>query len=433
MSSAFFIVPGNHDVDRSSLRNPLNRLLHDELRRNWSYLDEAIEHPDTAATLVRKFENYASFVKGYGAAETTAEAPWWSRRILTALGEVVLVGLNTALLSTDDSDSNRTLALGKKVLHQAIQAQPETLLCVVLQHHPPEWLADGSELRAWLKARPHLMFSGHVHEQAGAIGASFGGGGLIEIAAGAAHGESEGEHGYTWLMLGTSGLQFLPRVWSRSRKSFVPDKNNFDGMDEGGRLLRASSDLPLPIRRWLATTRPVVLQPEAEAQRSQTADATNSFRQRVAALLRLRGHAVEDGQADRTDAPLTVIETSGLLPRQLAVFCIESSEPIDRRAYERMASRLNHLRASSRVPLGGMLISSVGFAKGLAEEAVERDLRLVRISELEQGLIDFKPYLAHLLNEFEGYADLAHFIEPKLVRENRELPERKHQRSLRSG
>jgi hypothetical protein len=426
-----FPVPGNHDVQRELARGPLGLLLHKELRRNPGSIDNLLVDREAAAALLRKFESYDAFAERYGPGTATATQTWWTARLSSDLGPLALVGLNTAVSSFDDGDANTNLILGKLALSNGIQQQPENVLRIVLQHHPPSWLADGSELVGWLRERPHVLFTGHVHEQAGAISASFGGGGILQIAAGAGHGEAAGEHGYSWVSLDRAGLRFYPRVWSRTRKRFVADKNSFAGIDEGGCLCVARAALPEPLRRWIAEAvdvRPADARPHdhppADGRSVSGGSVEDPFRRRIAEILRLQGYGIES--LGSTSTPMMVLEPAGLGQRRQAVFCVESSEPIDRTTFERIAARLTVVRgdrSAGEAPMGGIIATSVGFVKGLLEDALPADIRLVRISELEQGIVDFRPYVDQLIRTLDGQESTSYFIEPTLLRENRIVPE----------
>jgi hypothetical protein len=185
---------------------------------------------------------------------------------------VVVIGLNTVLLSFDDKDSPTNLAIGAAQLNQAIESQPSNALLLVLQHHPPEWLIDGGNVQTLLARSPHLLFCGHVHQQNGFLRRPLMGETLIQLVAGAAHDpDHAGEHTYNWGRLSPDGLEYYPRAWSRTGLCFVDQntggasKNDFmEGV--GRRVIMPSRELPAPLRGWLGVS------PDAEPIESSRDD-----------------------------------------------------------------------------------------------------------------------------------------------------------------
>ena len=246
-------VPGNHDIDRGLAGKTASAAVHDVLRQHPKKLDEYIDHPDQLDIAIwPKLAAYAKFVAPYSTSSITPESPFWRHEVDTALGRVVFAGLNTALLSHDKSDAPTNLLLGNGQLHAAIVEPDSEALLIVLQHHPPEWLADGTDMVRLIQHRPHLVFSGHVHDQGGFLNLGFHGGELVHLVAGAGHDEAHevGEHGYAWVSLSASGLAYYPRKWSRKNKQFRPASSDFEGMVDGC-ITYAVDRLPKALARWL--------------------------------------------------------------------------------------------------------------------------------------------------------------------------------------
>ena len=104
--SSFYIVPGNHDVDRKQLTAGLDsKLLKNYLRQNPYELEEVLSDENSFKTLWRKFENYSQFVSNYGPSSQAMKNLSWAQHISSAIGPITIVGLNTSLLSFDNNDS----------------------------------------------------------------------------------------------------------------------------------------------------------------------------------------------------------------------------------------------------------------------------------------------------------------------------------------
>ncbi len=254
-ADALLSVPGNHDIDRNvAKRSRVAQSVRDALRRNPRDIDEYLQRPDDLKTgLMPKLDAYAEFCADHS--PISPERPFWTREVDTALGPVVFAGLDTALLCFDKGDNPTNLMLGKGQLHPAVVKPPADKLLVVLQHHPPGWLGDGREQLSHLGQRPHLLFSGHVHDQGGYLGAGFHGGSLVHLVAGAGHddGGDAGRHGYAWATLDHNGLSYYPRQYSQKRGCFRPAATDFD-LDASERTVFARDRLPGPLRDWLART-----------------------------------------------------------------------------------------------------------------------------------------------------------------------------------
>jgi hypothetical protein len=104
-------VPGNHDVDRRKAIEGASRLAHRGLRAQPVEIDELLEKAGEMEVIWPKLAAYQKFASAYGSPEITPATPFWKKRLITALGPVEVIGLNTVLLSFDSSDSPENLAL----------------------------------------------------------------------------------------------------------------------------------------------------------------------------------------------------------------------------------------------------------------------------------------------------------------------------------
>lgn len=243
-----FVVPGNHDVQRTADKPMTARTLLSQLRKGEASLDEALTDSAARAQLTARQTNYLAFAKGLApACRADAEAAgaqlYW-RHILTVRGglRVRLVGLNTALLAADEavfeSDQGR-LWLGTRQFAAAF-TEPEVApdeLVVVLSHHPlrDHWLADETAAARWIRSHAHLHLSGHVHEGDSEHARSGGGTHFVSISAGAVHGEKTphgypARHGYSFgALVASNGMLKVgiwPRMWSDANKDFRLDVDN---------------------------------------------------------------------------------------------------------------------------------------------------------------------------------------------------------------
>jgi len=239
-----FVVPGNHDVQRSADGDPAVAKLVDDLREGRLELDAAWSQPGARALLARRQAHYLAWAAGFGPAHAEPSLPPEERLLWTHRMEVLegprlrLVGLNTALLSANDKDHGR-LRLGNVQLAHALRPAIEpNELVVVLSHHPFRggWLADEQNVDAWIRNHAHLHLSGHVHEADSEQARSGAGGLFVSVVAGSAHGEQLPEgipsgHGYNLAAVfrsddGQLVLRVWPRRWSDKNKRFIEDSDN---------------------------------------------------------------------------------------------------------------------------------------------------------------------------------------------------------------
>lgn len=230
-----FVVPGNHDVDRSVQGRSLTRLLRN-LRDGSESLDDALSDPDDLALLQRRLTNYLELAKDCACGARL----FWVERLLQSQGlKIRLVGFNTALLAAGDDDRGR-LRLGKRALALALldpAPEPEELV-LTLSHHPFRggWLADEREIDAWVRNSAHLHLSGHIHDAESEVTRTGGGGVFVRISGGAVHSESgpsdiPAGHGYNLGAIFAQPDRSLkvrvwPRRWSESSKAFRVDVDN---------------------------------------------------------------------------------------------------------------------------------------------------------------------------------------------------------------
>jgi hypothetical protein len=117
---SIFSVPGNHDVDRlkAAYFNPA-----DILKTDTHFFDPTISGKEKRAQFFPRFDAYTRGVTSF----TPAPANWleseqatFSSVIKIALGDVVVIGCNTAWLSKDEQDRHR-LSPGVNAIGDALE------------------------------------------------------------------------------------------------------------------------------------------------------------------------------------------------------------------------------------------------------------------------------------------------------------------------
>ena len=157
-----FIVPGNHDLDRSKL---------DFLPRTMPYIFDKEEQVQDWLTddkkrayVLQPFEAYNQFVKEYIGQDETAYAT--VRKLKISDKQVALLGLNTAWMCGRKVDERGYLAIGEPQVHDALHQMKSSDIRIAVLHHPFDWLVDFDRARIerLLTQEFHFILCGHLHE-----------------------------------------------------------------------------------------------------------------------------------------------------------------------------------------------------------------------------------------------------------------------------
>jgi predicted phosphodiesterase len=161
-----WVVPGNHDVDRSEHSAPLLRMLHRQIRAKDpkaidDQLDVCYKDEQSGDLLFRPLRNYNEFAASYGCS-TTASSPHWEQSFSLNDGSTFVVrGMNSVLVSgdSDDEHQNRMVLGSAQCVIVAKPGREYLVMC----HHPPSWLLDGHRVEECLNARARVQLFGHRH------------------------------------------------------------------------------------------------------------------------------------------------------------------------------------------------------------------------------------------------------------------------------
>lgn len=254
--SHVLFVPGNHDVNRSQAVDGFTpRVIHEALREVPAYFDEVFSDRKAMDIIWAKYAAFSVFANRWGTSAITPKEPFWIMRLKQYDRPIILVGLNTCINSFNDRDGVANLAIGQYQLQKAIRTQPRDAILIVLMHHPPEWLLDGTDFTKAVSKHAHIVLCGHIHREAGTQTNAFDGTELLRFDAGAAHANgNHGNYGYTWGRITTQGLTYYPRTWVEDSDVFTGNRNKYKTMDEDGAVARAVTKLPQLLSDWMKGT-----------------------------------------------------------------------------------------------------------------------------------------------------------------------------------
>jgi predicted phosphodiesterase len=158
-----FLVPGNHDIDRS-LNSGLSRGPRTREEADLYFgLNKKIVHLEHRMSEFEKWHN-----EFFGKVRHIDLRKTYSIENVNINGVTVALALfNTASFSMDESDSGK-LFVGRRCVQEAVSilnANPADLHLSVM-HHPLSWLSaiESANIKALLSDNFHCILSGHLHE-----------------------------------------------------------------------------------------------------------------------------------------------------------------------------------------------------------------------------------------------------------------------------
>ncbi len=233
-----WVVPGNHDVDRSVIENsPMICSAHEKIRKSkdndlTKNLEDYLEATaEDAYLLFAPLKHYQEFASLFSCPTTPATAHWTSDIILNDSSKLRLVGLNSVIISNADDDviDNRLIINQGQLDFQTEDGVEYISLC----HHPIEWLRDRESIKSKLNSRVRVQLFGHTHK----LAIEECGDKSISVVAGATHpdrGELDWQPRFNIISFlvqkkpDTSrclSVRVFPRIWQNNEK-FEPDLNS---------------------------------------------------------------------------------------------------------------------------------------------------------------------------------------------------------------
>jgi predicted phosphodiesterase len=165
--SCIFVVPGNHDVNRTTAdkslvkRHRTGLLSENEPKRQDSFI-KAIRDLECHNVLMDPMKAYNQFAKQYGCDLSLPGNPFWSKSInIDDKYTLCINGLTTTFFSNKE-DKKNSLYLGA---FQANFPVESGIVNLAMFHHPKEWLIDGDKLEDMLSDNAQIWLSGHEHRQ----------------------------------------------------------------------------------------------------------------------------------------------------------------------------------------------------------------------------------------------------------------------------
>jgi predicted phosphodiesterase len=256
-------VPGNHDVDRSVLKeNTAISAVHDRLRAAADrevQLRRDLEVENTGRLLFSPLKAYSEEFATRLGCLSHPKQPWWTDDLVLNDGSILrLRGLSSVLISgPDDNDKDKKLVLGAIQTDYGREAGVEYL---TLCHHPTDWLLDKDRVEEALLAYSRIQLFGHKHVQkANKMDET------LWLVAGAVHPERSKPDWlprYNYLSVEVQGVgadrymsvDVYARVWSQTERQFTREQGGYKEEFRNYRLKLPEWRPPMGVERRDAAT-----------------------------------------------------------------------------------------------------------------------------------------------------------------------------------
>ena len=165
-----FLVPGNHDVDRSLITRGAQAIGDGLTDRDSA--NDVLATPADRQLMMARFQGYRDFVNDYLAGHLLFgdERYFYVRSLDLAGQRVAIMGLNSAWLSASVEDRAKGLLIGERQARAALDLADEAgaAIRIALMHHPLDWLRefDRDDSAAILADGCHFILHGHLHHTA---------------------------------------------------------------------------------------------------------------------------------------------------------------------------------------------------------------------------------------------------------------------------
>ncbi len=231
-----FVVPGNHDVDRSEATESLTFWI--ENQTDPVKVDQLIKDGGKQwKQYIERLSIYREFLETNGYQHLLTDPDRLIYHVVREINQVKIGigGFNSAWNCSRDNEKGKLWLGGNwqngEIVKQLKKQQVELKLALI--HHPPDWFVE-QEAKVKIQMERDFDFFLHGHEHQGWINAQVDG--HIRIAAAACYESSERENGYNFVRLNLENGEV--EVWLRKFDGdgggwiprIIANKTNNDGL-----------------------------------------------------------------------------------------------------------------------------------------------------------------------------------------------------------
>jgi len=218
-----FMVPGNHDVDRSKITPSETEYLINPSRREEEIIDELNKNSLQSQRWMERLEAYRKFLKDYGLTHLDPDNPHliWTNTITIHGHKIKISGFNSAWSCARKEEKGKLWLGGRWQLSKLAALPDEVDLSIAVIHHPSNWLNDQEDPAFGHELRDKFNVCLHGHEHIENV-SQIEDGNLL-VSAGACYNCSWMPNGYNFAQIeldGSGGRVFL-RHWEQIGAGWV--------------------------------------------------------------------------------------------------------------------------------------------------------------------------------------------------------------------
>ena len=161
-----FIVPGNHDVDRSQVTLSMRET--GDAIQDRSMANDVLAARERRGEMMARFQGYAEWTARYLGSDRAFDSShyYYVHTIRGAGQNIALLGLNSAWLCASDEDEARRLVIGERQIRMSIEEAGGARIKIALMHHPFDCLRAFDRTDAWelLAQACDIVLHGHLHQ-----------------------------------------------------------------------------------------------------------------------------------------------------------------------------------------------------------------------------------------------------------------------------
>lgn len=223
--SELFVIPGNHDVDRT-FNSTFSRTLSSPTSAD-DYFTSGNDLTHLTVKMAAYVAWYNEYFDGIRLINTRSTVQG-THSVSIDSKDVIITLLNSALFSADDHDHGK-LIIGRTCLEEAYGSEASKSFRVTVVHHPLSWLStvEGANIRSLVNDNSDIILSGHLHETdvAQTMGVN---GSALYLAAGASYQGSDWPNTATICSLNEGSVEVMPiQFVDRPRPTWTVDPSVF--------------------------------------------------------------------------------------------------------------------------------------------------------------------------------------------------------------
>ncbi len=224
----FFIIPGNHDVDREKIDHAA-RCLDKGLQEGDQHQTTGIlKKANSRRTILERQQNYLEFANKYQKGDKL-KTPWFYK--ICKLNDVSIgfAGLATSLVAYgDDKKDYGNLVLGDYQVNAVFDELKKVNIRVALLHHPVSYLIseERRDMQRRLVKNCSLILRGHLHEQ-DSLMYKTPTDQAVELATGSAYHDSKHDNTFQFITLDTNKKEIEVQYWLWKDDKWIIDRNAY--------------------------------------------------------------------------------------------------------------------------------------------------------------------------------------------------------------